>query len=303
MIKLAFDFLTNNLGTKLISLLIAFVIWVYVLESQQVEVAVQVPVQYLTDSNMAVTSNRVTELDVLVAVPKAFLRLINQQSVVQVNLTGYKVGTLSYRFFPENLTLPPGTRVLSIKPEQVKLNLEEVKKVSIPVRLELAGTPPPNFKIGKAWVEPPSVLVSGAESKIREIKEVLSRPVNVTGAEADIDTELELDLERFGLTLMSPPPHAKIEIIPNGILSRYRLKNIEVHVSANGNYRLNDRTVTVFVKATQEDLRTLSKKKVFVEIDVRGLTKGNYKREVKVRLPKNITLEKVAPDQVSVTVF
>jgi hypothetical protein len=82
------------------------------------------------------------------------------------------------------------------------------------------------------------------------------------------------------------------------------VRNVAIRVQSEHQARLSELSVTVFVRAGPDDLKTLTDRDVFAEIDLRGSRRGTYRdRLVKVTLPRNIGLVKVVPEQVNVTLF
>jgi hypothetical protein len=297
-----FGLFIDNIGTKLISIVIAFVIWFYVIESQRIEVSLRLPIDYVTEKNIVIGSDAPKMMSVKVLVPKAFSKFVQQN--IKVNLSGYDVGQASYKFFPENLSLPPGGRVLEMIPEEISFHLEAIKKVQVPIRLELSGAPKAPYRVKQARVQPESVWISGPESHIQAIKEIVTRPVNVSNLTETMEKNLDLDFPSLGVTYIgSDVPRVKVEIESSKEVSRFRLRNIEIKVLSDFNVKLSEKSVVVFVRAPAELLNSLNQGHVFGEIDLRGKPKGKYKELVKVILPSTISLEKVIPDRVGITLY
>jgi hypothetical protein len=59
----------------------------------------------------------------------------------------------------------------------------------------------------------------------------------------------------------------------------------------------------VIVNTSQADIKKLNRSKIYAVIDMRGKTKGTYKESVKVVLPKNVSMVKVIPELIDVTLF
>jgi hypothetical protein len=63
------------------------------------------------------------------------------------------------------------------------------------------------------------------------------------------------------------------------------------------------RTVTALVRAAPADLRKLDQSKVFAEIRAQGRAKGHFEEAVKIVLPESVTLVRVIPERVKLTVY
>src|SRR5471032_1363254 len=91
------QWLASNLGTKVISVIIAVVLWVIVLGSRNVEVTKEVPLEVITPPEL-VAANEVPErIAFRLSGPKAFLRTIldRHDEPIRVPLNGAKPGLVT----------------------------------------------------------------------------------------------------------------------------------------------------------------------------------------------------------------
>lgn len=130
------DLLTANIGTKLISVVIAIVLWFVVLGSRNVEATKDIPLEVVTPSELVVSNDLPDKISFRLSGPKAFLRSVldRREEPVRVNLAGAKAGLVTYRFFSDNIRVPIGVKVLSINPTAILIKLETVKHKEVPVR-------------------------------------------------------------------------------------------------------------------------------------------------------------------------
>ena len=77
--------------------------------------------------------------------------------------------------------LPRRLKITRIDPQQVKVRLERIVRRTLPVRPELAGLPPLGYT-PEASVTPGEVEVSGPASKVEELKEIKTEPVELRTA-------------------------------------------------------------------------------------------------------------------------
>lgn len=294
-------FLSTNAGTKIISVIIAMVLWVVVLGSRNVEVTKEVPLEIITPADL-VPANEVPEkIAFRLAGPKAFLRAIldRREDPIRVNLAGAKPGLVTYRFFSDNIRVPIGVKVLSINPTAIVIKLEQIKRRDVPVRVELRGIPPEGFKISETSVKPSVVRIKGAESRVESVTEVSTAPIDVGNLRQSIEREVALDLARYGIQLDGELPRVSIHVEPTQ--ANFRIKNVDIRVLSSYKFTLDVKNVTVLVRAAPQDLKTLDRSRVYAVIDLRGRPKGKYTEPVKVILPENVGLVKAIPDKVTVT--
>jgi len=294
------DVLFHNLGTKLISAVIAIVLWVIVLGSRSVEVTKEVPLEIITASDV-VTANEVPEkIAFRLSGPKAFLRAIvdRREEPIRVNLAGSKPNLVTYRFFSDNIRVPPGVKVLSITPTAILIKLEYLKKREVPLRVELRGLPPEGYRIAATEAQPAMVRLKGPESKVEGISEVATVPIDITGLTETKVFDANLQIDKSNVVVDGALPKVRVQIEP--VSANFRIRNVDVRVLTNLKATVEEKTVTVLVRAEPADLKSLDRSQVFAVVDLRGKSKGKYKETPRVNLPARVGLVKVIPDKVSV---
>src|SRR3954468_23792299 len=195
---------TANLGTKVISVMIAIVLWIIVLGSRNVEVVKEVPLEVITATDV-VASNEVPErIQFRLSGPKAFLRAVSdrREEPIRVNLTSAKPGHLvTYNFFSNSIRVPIGVKVLSINPAALLIKLEYVKRRDVPVRVDTRGVVPEGFKLVKPEVKPPTVRIKGAESRVDSLGEISTVPIDLSVLRGPLEREVAIDLSRYSVQL------------------------------------------------------------------------------------------------------
>jgi len=297
------EMLTVNLGAKLISIIIAIVLWVVVLGSRNVEVTKDIPLELVAPSDLVPANEIPDHISFRLSGPKAFLRAIldRREDPIRVNLAGAKAGLVTYRFFSDNIRVPIGVKVLSVLPASIPIRLEAVKRRDVPVKLDLRGALPEGFRMRKAAVVPPVVRIKGAESRVDSITEITTMPLDISNLRQGLEREVGLDLSRAGVLVDGQLPKAQLDVEP--LSANFKIKGIDVRVLSSYKAKVDDRTVTVFVRAETNDLRHLDRNVVFAIIDLTKKPKGKYKVPIQVRLPEGVGLVKVTPDQTTVTLY
>ncbi|MDR3607008.1 MAG: CdaR family protein [Oligoflexia bacterium] len=295
--------LTVNIGTKLVSIGIAMVLWVVVLGSRNVEVTKEIPLEVITPADVVPSNEIPDRIAFRLSGPKAFLRTIldRHEEPIRVNLAGAKPGLVTYRFFSDNIRVPIGVKVLSINPTAILIKLEYIKRREVPVRVSLQGASPDGFRVSKVEVRPQSVKIKGAESVVDSISEVSTLPIDISNFRQSVERDAALDLSRYKIQLDGALPKAFVEVVP--LTANFRIKNVDIRVLTPYKARLSEKTVTVLVRADAQTIRSLDRKSVYAVVDMSGKPKGTYVRDVKVVLPESVGLVKVIPDQVKVTLY
>lgn len=295
--------LTDHLGTKVVSVVIAVVLWGVVLGSRNVEVTKEVPIEIMTSADV-VTSNDIPDRVLFrLSGPKAFLRTIldRREDPIRINLNGVKPSLLTYRFFSDSIRVSIGVKVLSVNPAAVQVKLEYLKRKDVPVRVEVRGAPPEGLRFAGVQLKPDVVRIKGPESRVDAVTEIATKPIDLSELKRSTEKEVPLDLLKLGVQLDGPPPRAVIQLDP--ISANFRIKDVDIRVLSSYKARVGEKSVTVMIRAAPRDLASLDKNKVLASVDLRERNKGRYFESVHVTLPASIGLVKVIPDRVMVTLY
>lgn len=292
-----------NLGTKIISILFAVVLWVIAIGSRVVEENIDVPLEVITSNDIVPANELPPTVTFRVQGPKAFLRTIfdARDQVIRVNLANEKPRLASVRFSLDSLRVPLGVKVLRAEPPGVMVKLEYVKRKEVPVRLELRGLPSEGYRIAKAELKPAMVRIKGAESRVEAVTEVATVPVDISDIHKSIEKTVTLELERHSVQLDGLAPKLWVEVDP--IAANFRVRNVDIRVKTTFQYKVEEKSVTVLVRADQESIRSLDKSKVYGRVDLSDRPKGKHKVKVEVVAPPSVTVVKVIPEDVTITLY
>jgi len=285
---------THNLGTKVISILLAFILWGIVLGSRNVEVTKEVPIEIITPPDVTPSNEIPEKIAFRLSGPKAFLRSIldRREEPIRVNLMG---------FFSDNIRVPIGVKVLSVTPTAILIKLENVRRKEVPVRVETRGALPEGYHLSAISIKPETIKIKGPESRIDAVNEVSTVPIDISTLKRNLDKEVNLDLIRLGVQIDGPAPRVNLEVQPAS--ANFRVKNVDIRVISSYKVKLEEKVVTVLVRATSKDMESLDRSQIFAEVDLTGKEKGKYIESIRVTLPKEMGLVRVIPEKVHVTLY
>ncbi|HZI64304.1 MAG TPA: CdaR family protein, partial [Thermoanaerobaculia bacterium] len=105
------------------------------------------------------------------------------------------------QILPENVIMPEGVEVVSIEPATIRVRLDREVTGMLPVRARLVGEPAAGAVAREVQVIPDKVLVSGPESRLRAVNNLVTTAVDLDGH--------ALDFEETAAVL-SPDPLIKV---------------------------------------------------------------------------------------------
>ncbi|MGK2857898.1 MAG: CdaR family protein [Thermoanaerobaculia bacterium] len=175
-------------GLRIIALIAAIVIWFGVSSErreQQLERSYEVPIALVGVPRDVIVMEPVQEaIGVRLRGPLRALRSLSSQNLeITIDLRDAKPGSLRALIRPQALNVPPNVEVISLEPASISFRIESRRNKNVPIRPFLVG----QLREGLGYseesmrVEPPTALVSGPASAIRELEEVFTDRIVLSG--------------------------------------------------------------------------------------------------------------------------
>jgi YbbR domain-containing protein len=179
---------------KLLSLVIAFTLWLFVAAGERGEMMLAARVEYLNvPSGLMLEGSPPETVDVQVQGLRPALRRLTVDDVrVQVNVARLGPGGAMVPLGPDQVQAPRDVTVLRVNPTRVRLTLERVATGTVRVVPRLTGSPEPGYAVAGVSVAPPTVEVRGPQSEVAGHPAVPTSPVDISGATAPITRRTEL---------------------------------------------------------------------------------------------------------------
>jgi YbbR domain-containing protein len=201
--------LTDNFGWKLLSLMISFGLWLIFVGETEMGASVSVPVHYLNlPKNMEITSEPVDHLYLKVRGPSRRITSSTMaEAAVVLDLGNIsKPGEQTFNLGASNVELPAGISLVQAIPSQIQLKFEPYASAEVPVQARFAGAPPAGYRVVGQNISPPTIRISGPQSKVSRIASVVTDL---------IDLKSTYSTTEFRVSANIPDPQLRIESSPN----------------------------------------------------------------------------------------
>lgn len=197
--------LTKNLGLKLLAVVFASALWFFVAGQSNTEVGFVVPLGVSgIPKDMAMTSAPPGEIEVRLRGSRLVINnLTAGQISAEVNLSKAKEGLHRYRLLRENISTPTGVEVVRVKPVSVAIRLEKIVKGSVPVKARWKGTPALGYRVISVKVDPEKVDVEVLKKKMRTLKTIYTKAVDINGLKESRGFKAELDINESDIKSIS----------------------------------------------------------------------------------------------------
>jgi YbbR domain-containing protein len=216
MIKTIRNLLVRNWELKLLSLLLAFILWLSLIPEEKTfsEKTLTIPLEtHNIPADIELVEKPDPTVDVTVRAPNRMINEISAANVfAKLNLSKASVFQQEYPLNETMISIPPGAEVIRISPTKVKLKLERTQEAMLDIVPTMIGQAKEGYGISKIEIMPPRVLVKGPESKIREKDNVSTSPINISELTASSEVEADLILPKPELRLASPRARVRVRI-------------------------------------------------------------------------------------------
>jgi len=188
--------LSDNRGLAALSVVLAFGLWIFVTDTENptqtrvlpIDITVEpihVPDDVAIADDIAPVRLRITVAD------DVFGSLTAGDFEATVDLEGLTVGSYELPIDARALIGRGGLRIDDPLPDTVTVELAQLTVKSVPVLIEVTGTPVPGFTMGLPVLEDETVLVTGPQEEVSEVTQVTAT-IDATSRTSSIDQAVRL---------------------------------------------------------------------------------------------------------------
>ncbi len=195
---------------------------------------------------------------------------------------------------------------LKIDPDRLHVVVPIVPEVgykTVPVKPVLKGEPAPGYLVSAIVVTPQTVTIYGDPSAISSVDSVETRPVDIAGAKENVHSIVQLVApEGIALTRNS---EATVSVELSTISTRMvvALTPVLTNLKPGLSGAVSPNQVSVTLAGPLWSLQGLDLGAVKLIIDCKDLVEGTYQLQPAVSVPPGVSVNSIAPSQVTVTIF
>jgi YbbR domain-containing protein len=198
----------RNLGWKLVSLLLAVLLWLAFSSAPLVVTTHTAPIVYSNVTNSwMVAGNSPETVHLELRGPAGRLTVSSlAETVVRFDLAN--VGDTEDRTFTiseSNLNLPPGVTFLRAVPSQLRLHLARLAQKDVPVEVRLSGSLPAGYRLAGQSVSPERLSIAGSEARVTSVSQVQTDPVDLRSLTQTGDYRVDAFVDDPQVHFESPP--------------------------------------------------------------------------------------------------
>jgi YbbR domain-containing protein len=170
----------HNAGLKVLSLVIAVLLWMAISREPKAEVTLTVPIEFHNSpENLEINSENIQQVQVRAAGPVGSVHSVTAADVhAFVNLDAATPGEHTYDL---HVRVPRDVEVVQVIPSQFRISFDERSTKRVDVRPRVIGTTAPGFRMEAVKVEPATVTIAGPRKRVDSIDAVITDPVDASG--------------------------------------------------------------------------------------------------------------------------
>ena len=265
----------DNIGLKLLALLIAFLMWFVVMNYEDgviTKTISGIPVEMINGESIIANGNlyNVTDgetVEVIVRGPRSIVENLEANDfVASADLSHLSVTNSTTIEVLTNSNIPnSAAKKLSITPvnQYVTLSIEEESEKSIPVRVITTGDAEEGYAPGNPVPTPNMVTVTGPESVLANIVEARA-VVDISGAKEDIVKIVNLGcIDGYGSAVQKDNIALSASTVSVNV-PIYQTKTVEINVNTAGKLKdgygikaVNYEPTSIVVAGSPEDLENI----------------------------------------------
>lgn len=206
------QFFTENVGWKLLSLLLAVGFWIAVAREPELATSLSVPVELKNiPEDLDIGTSVPDRVQLEVRGPSGRLSRDNlTDAALILDLGDAHAGERTYTLHPYNFSLPSGVTFYRVVPSQITLRFDQLASKSVKVFPRYSKPPQPGYRMRAYVLEPENIRIRGPEERVKRIDRVWTDPVDLSGVVGSSefhthvnvgDGQVRLDSPATGITL------------------------------------------------------------------------------------------------------
>jgi YbbR domain-containing protein len=293
----------RHIGLKVVSVVLAALLWLLVSGEQTVERALRVPLEFTNlPPQLELVGDPLSAVDVRVRGSSGTLsRIAAGELSAVLDVRTARTGDRLFHLTAEDVRAPFGVEVVQVNPASISLSFEESLSKTVEVRVRIEGEPAPGFIVGGVTVEPATVAVVGPATALNGLTEAITEPVSVSGAAQPVADEVTIGVDNPAVRLRQAQS-GRVTVSITAAPHEWDVSGIPVHVrNGHVNALVSPENVTVRVRGPR-DLMDTDAAQYSASVDVAGSVPGRRVLPVGVDTPPGIGLLRVDPPEVEVTI-
>jgi len=302
------EFLTKNLGMKIVALILSLGLWVFVAASinSVSKFPGSIPVKSINvpEGYSAIYDEKEVSIKIA-APPKIWNQLSSENFSAFVDLNGFSSGTHELKVYVNsNLS---EVEIIEIEPRNLMVRLEPNISKKVPVKEVISGQPAEGMSVGGVTFDPIEAEIFGPKSLVDVVNNVTAEVVlnnENQGFSRDITLKVLNDKSEVisEISVLPATVKADVKIVKAGNNKTVGVKVLTSGYPASGFYISNITVDPATVDIVGQD--SLLRQTQFIETEVIDITNQSQtlSKSINLSLPSGISLQRESNQSVKATI-
>jgi YbbR domain-containing protein len=206
--------LFHNLALKIVSVVLAALLWLIVSGEQTVERVLRIPLEYTNiPAQLELVGEPPTVVDVRVRGSSGALgRLSPGELAAVLDVRSPRPGQRLYHLTGSDVRAPFGVDVMQVAPSSIALFFERSSSKTVPVLPVLEGQPAEGYVVDKVTADPSKVEIVGPASSLKLLSSAVTEAVSVEGATKTVVESVTMGPADPAVRLRGPQTTAEVTV-------------------------------------------------------------------------------------------
>jgi YbbR domain-containing protein len=302
------DYVLENTGLKVLALFMTAVLWLSVASRWSQMTLNPVPIEFINQSpDLALSKYETLSAKVFLRGPKDVVdTLRSSELAVVADLQNVEPGVRVISLKVDTDRLPPSidAQNIEISPRSVRVTLERLVEAELPVQPRFEGEVPQGYEVYSWIIAPPTIKVTAAASHIKDITNVLTETVNLTGKPATFSDFVAVDTGSQFVSTTEDSPKVMLTVNIGEVRKERVIEKVPVTlINAPQNAQLASRFVQVTILGAKQMVDSLSadEMEIIVDYATRDDKTGEAKPEVRFLAGSDkFSVKTIAPGSIKI---
>lgn len=187
----------ENWMLKLVSLMLAIMLWYFVVGEDQVDINIRVPIEIINlPAELTVSNQFKKDIEVAVRGPRSLMLDLRNKNITRpVDLTGAQPGTIVIQNDEKSIPFPKGVTVQRLQPTNITLLLDELLQKRFSIVPVTEGEPAPGYVLQQIYIAPDNLTISGPRSILEKETKLKTYVINLDDLDRSTTLQVHLNLE------------------------------------------------------------------------------------------------------------
>jgi YbbR domain-containing protein len=206
--------LFQNLALKIVSVVLAALLWLIVSGEQTVERVLRIPLEYTNiPAQLELVGETPTVVDVRVRGSSGTLgRLSSGDLAAVLDVRSPRPGQRLYHLTGSEVRAPFGVDVVQVAPSSIALFFEQSSAKTVPVTPVLEGQPAEGYVVDRVTANPAKVEIVGPASALKALSSAVTEAVSVEGATKNVVESVTVGPADPTVRLRGPQTTAQVTV-------------------------------------------------------------------------------------------